>query len=81
MTKQKSLQASESASIPLIINPALIGTDSTSQVRDIKKGEVYVYDLKEDRNYLILNYLPATATNEQLPLMWVSGFKTLGLRS
>jgi Tol biopolymer transport system component len=70
-------QASESASIPLIINPALIGTDSTSQVRDIKKGEVYVYDLKEDRNYLILNYLPATATNEQLPLMWYPDSKHL----
>jgi len=71
-------EASQSASIPLIITPALIGTDSTPQVRDIKKGEVYVYDLKEDRNYLILNSLPAMSGNEQqLPLMWYPDSKHL----
>jgi hypothetical protein len=70
-------QASESASIPLIITPALIGTDSTPQVRDIKKGTVYVYDLKEDRNYLILNSLPATTDQQQLPLMWYPDSKHL----
>jgi hypothetical protein len=71
-------EASQSASIPLIITPALIGTDSTPQVRDIKKGEVYVYDIKEDRNYLILSSLPTTTTNEQqLPLMWYPDSKHL----
>jgi len=71
-------EASQSASIPLIITPALIGTDSTAQVRDIKKGEVYVYDLKEDRNYSILSALPQTNSNEQqLPLMWYPDSKHL----
>jgi hypothetical protein len=71
-------EASQSASIPLIINPALIGTDSTPQVREIKKGEVYVYDLKEDRNYLILSSLPAPKTSkQQLPLMWYPDSKHL----
>ena len=71
-------EASESASIPLIITPALIGTDSTPQTRDIKKGEVYVYDLKEDRNYSILNSLPtATTANQQLPIMWYPDSKHL----
>ncbi len=71
-------EASQSASIPLIITPALIGTDSTPQVREIKKGQVYVYDLKEDRNYLILSSLPAAKTNgQQLPLMWYPDSKHL----
>jgi hypothetical protein len=70
-------QASQSASIPLIITPALIGTDSTPQARDIKQGGVYVYDIKEDRNYLILNSLPTAGTNGQLPLMWYPDSKHL----
>lgn len=70
-------EASESASIPLIITPALIGTDSTPQVRNIKKGEIYVYDLKEDRNYLILDSLPNTTNTQQLPLMWYPDSKHL----
>ena len=71
-------EASQSASIPLIITPALIGTDSTPQVRDIKKGEIYVYDIKEDRNYLILSSLPAMKSDEQqLPLMWYPDSKHL----
>jgi hypothetical protein len=71
-------QASQSATIPLIINPPLIGTDSTVQVRNINKGEVYVYDIKEDRNYLILSGLPTEAfDNGELPLMWYPDSKHL----
>ena len=70
--------ASQSASLPLIINPPLIGTDSTPQVRDIQKGEVYVYDIKEDRNYLILSSLPSVKESEQqLPIMWYPDSKHL----
>lgn len=46
-------QASQSATIPIIINPRLIGTNSTEDARDIKKDSLYVYDIKEDRNYKI----------------------------
>jgi len=71
-------EASQSASLPLIINPPLIGTDSTLQVRDIKKGEVYVYDIKEDRNYLILSALPQLSPDkQQLPIMWYPDSKHL----
>jgi len=71
-------QASQSATIPLIIEPALIGTNSTPQVRDIKKGEIYVYDIKEDRNYLILSTLPVPQiSNGELPIMWYSDSKHL----
>jgi hypothetical protein len=71
-------QASESATLPLIINPALIGTNSTPQTREIKKGEVYVYDIKEDRNYLILSSLPTPTTeNGELPILWYPDSKHL----
>src|ERR1035437_2929020 len=71
-------QASQSATIPLIINPALIGTNSTPQVRNITKGEVYVYDIKEDRNYLILSSLPTPQFNSgELPIMWYPDSKHL----
>jgi len=71
-------EASQSATLPLVINPPLIGTDSTPQVREIRKGEVYVYDIKEDRNYLILSSLPAAKANEQqLPIMWYPDSKHL----
>ena len=65
--------ASQSAELPIIINPRLIGTDSTPEVRGIEKGKVYVYDIKEDRNYKILDSI---ANGNQLsiyspsPIMW-----------
>lgn len=45
--------ASRSAELPLIIKPPLIGPNSTEQVRKIEEGNVYIYDIKEDRNYLL----------------------------
>lgn len=62
-------EASQSATIPMIIKPALIGTDSTPEVREIKKGQVYVYDIKEDRNYKILDSLPNLTNSSPLPIM------------
>lgn len=47
--------ASRSANLPLIISPPLIGTNSTPETREINKGTVYVYDIREDRNYEIGN--------------------------
>jgi hypothetical protein len=71
-------QASQSATIPLIITPPLIGTDSTPQVRAIIKGEVYTYDIKEDRNYLILSSLPTSQVDSgELPIMWYPDSKHL----
>lgn len=64
--------ASTSASIPIIISPRLIGTNSTPEEREIKKDTVYVYDIKEDRNYKILE-----SDNSQLPLSWLSDSKHL----
>lgn len=43
--------ASNSAIIPPVINPRLVGVNSTPEQRNITKGHIYVYDIKEDRNY------------------------------
>ncbi len=45
--------ASGSASLPLIKVPPLKGVNSTPEIRDIKDTYTYVYDIKEDRNYLV----------------------------
>jgi hypothetical protein len=45
--------ASGSANLGLVKNPPLKGVNSTPQVRDIKDKNMYVYDIKEDRNYLL----------------------------
>lgn len=58
--------ASGSASLALIKNPPLKGTNSTPQVREIKDGNVYVYDIKEDRNYLLWEK-PGDATDSAKP--------------
>jgi len=48
-------QATGSATaIPRMINPPIIGADSTPEDRNLENGNVYVYDRKEDRNYLIV---------------------------
>lgn len=60
-------EASISATLPIIINPRLIGVNSTPEKRDIKKGSVYVYDVKEDRNYLIRDALDPEIES----LMWL----------
>lgn len=46
-------QASTSATLPQVIIPPLLGPNSTDEVREIKEGNIYVYDIKEDRNYLV----------------------------
>jgi len=44
-------QASRSADLPIIVNPRLIGTNPTAEERNIKTDQIYVYDIKEDKNY------------------------------
>lgn len=46
-------EATSSASLPKIIVPPLIGANSTTEEREIKNGVIYVYDLKEDKNFPI----------------------------
>ncbi|MCL4390041.1 PEGA domain-containing protein, partial [Patescibacteria group bacterium] len=48
-------QATSSAYLPTYLLTYLPGTNPTPQVRHLTAGNTYVYDLKEDRNYLIKN--------------------------
>lgn len=43
--------ATASATIPIIQTPPLLGTNPTLEERNLKPNTVYVYDMKEDRNY------------------------------
>lgn len=54
-------EATASATIPAVITPPLIGTNPTQETRSIDVGNIYVYDVKEDRNYhlgLVSELLP-----------------------
>ena len=46
-------RATASASISKVIKPPLLATNPTQETRAIELEKIYVYDLKEDRNYLI----------------------------
>ena len=46
-------KASASAEIPLVIKPRLIGANPTKEIRSIEEGKIYIYDIKEDRNYAL----------------------------
>lgn len=44
-------EAKKSTNIPIILNPRIIGSNSTPEQRNIEQEGIYVYDVKEDRNY------------------------------
>ena len=44
-------KASQSATMPIFITPRILGVNSTVEDRNLNKDEIYVYDIKEDRNY------------------------------
>jgi len=46
--------ASTSASMPQILKPSLIGTNSIAEQRVLQENAVYAYDTKEDKNYLLV---------------------------
>jgi hypothetical protein len=72
-------EATASATIPQVIVPPLIGTNSTTEDRNIKLGKLYVYDSKEDKNYFVLDKkeLPAAKTLATAPLHWFPTSKHL----
>ena len=44
-------EATAPATLPQIITPPLIGPNPTEETRSLIAGTIYVYDIKEDRNY------------------------------
>jgi hypothetical protein len=49
--------------MPHFITPSLPSTNSTPETRELKQGYAYVYQVKEDKNYLL--YAPTE--NEMIP--------------
>lgn len=45
--------ASASAMLPTAITAYIPGKNPTSEIRNLKSGNTYVYDIKEDKNYLV----------------------------
>ncbi len=66
--------ASQSATLPLMIKPRLLGIDTLREVRSIKEGGIYVYDLKEDRNLKIVDDTSKLCTDKKVvcapPINW-----------
>jgi hypothetical protein len=56
--------ATASATIPKELIPPLPGASNQTESRDINPGKIYVYDLKEDRNFYIMD---APAKDQKLP--------------
>lgn len=48
-------EATESATIPRVLDPPMIGTNPTEENRTITAGKFYIYDSKEDKNYFVLD--------------------------
>lgn len=46
-------EAKQQITLPYVIEPRLVAANQTPEERSIKLDELYVYDRKEDRNYLI----------------------------
>lgn len=46
-------EASQSAILPLFINPPLVGANTQAEERQIQQEKIYVYDTKEDKNFSI----------------------------
>ncbi len=61
-------QAKNNTELPLMINPVLIATNQTPEERSIKKGRAYVYDRKEDKNFLLSSTFDPLLSN----LKWYS---------
>ncbi len=52
--EEKILYSSkEDISIPLIIKPRIVSSNQSEERRDLKKGNLYVYDKKEDINFQV----------------------------
>jgi hypothetical protein len=48
-------QATSSAVLAPVITPPIIGSNPTEEVRSVTPGAYYVFDLKEDKNFLIVD--------------------------
>ncbi len=67
--------ATKSASIPKNIIPTVIATNSQPENRNLSPGNTYVYDIKEDKNFLIVeNALDANQLEESVTMFKLPKF-------
>ncbi len=45
--------AKNDVELPLVISPSLIGANQTQEERSLQKGDLYIYDKKEDKNFKV----------------------------
>ncbi len=73
--------ASNSAELPLIVKPRLVGIDTLREVRKIQKGSVYIYDIREDRNTKVLDNLSKECEENlktcEIPITWFPNSQNL----
>ena len=60
-------EATASATIPVITLPPMIGANPTEEARSVKPGNLYIYDSREDKNYLLLAKKEVIATPVWFP--------------
>lgn len=51
--KRIMYRAKTNSSLPLVLDPPLIGANQTQEERNLVAGGIYIYDKKEDKNYRI----------------------------
>jgi len=60
-------------SLPLVIEPPMISTNQTPEQRTVQKDSIYVYDRKEDKNYLLSSDSSSLISNNYF--LWYSDSK------
>jgi len=65
-------QAKNNFVLPLAITPPMIAANQTPEARTLEKDFLYVYDKKEDKNFLISNFKPASRGEFQISnsILW-----------
>lgn len=64
--------ATSSATLAPVISPPLIGSNSTEEKRSIQNGNYYIYDKKEDKNYLIASQ---KSLSQPITITWYTDSK------
>ena len=69
--------ASNSATLALIKKERVPGANSTPEIRSVKEGNIYVYDLKEDKNYLLFDRSDLKANQASPTFLWLASSRHL----
>ncbi len=62
--------ASRSANLPLVLKKKVPSLNSAPDQRIIREGDIYVYDVKEDKNYLIFDSSSLKPKGEARQYLW-----------